>query len=661
MSEICVFAGTTEGRRLLEFLAGQPVDVLACVATGYGEALAPQAGNIEIAAGRLDAAGMAALMAERRFDLVIDATHPFAAEVSAHIADACARAGAELLRLNRAREAADADAVYVDSIEAAADFLAARPGRALLATGAKALMPYTRVPGCRERFFARVLPMPESLKACADAGFAPSHVIAMQGPFSAGMNAETLRSIRAEWLVTKDSGDSGGFREKLEGARLAGARCVVVGRPPQPEGVDFAETVRVLIRRFQLKDVREVAVVGVGAGAPEGMTVEARQALEASDCLIGAPRMLEAAAHFDKPAFAEYLPDKIEACIAAHPEYRRVAVLMSGDPGFFSGARRLLPRLAGHRVRVLPGVSSLQALCARLCAPWEGVRTVSLHGREGSVVPELRRGGRVFALLDGEDAIRRLCADLREAGLGGARLAVGERLSYPDERVVCGTAEGLKDMSCAPLSCALVEYPPQALPVGLPDESFIRQAGEARAVPMTKSEARAVSISKLRLTEDAAVYDIGAGTGSVAVEAALLCPRGRVFAVECREDAAALIERNARRFGAGNLIPVRGEAPEALAGLPVPTHAFIGGSGGRLRAIVAALLEKNPRVRIVVNAVTPETVGEIAGIIREFGFGDAEIVQLNVARSRGAGQRHLMIGLNPVWIAAMQRGGADEG
>ena len=149
-----------------------------------------------------------------------------------------------------------------------------------------------------------------------------------------------------------------------------------------------------------------------------------------------------------------------------------------------------------------------------------------------------------------------MCADLVDAGLGESRVAVGQRLSYPDETVIDGTAKSLMETDCAPLSAMLIEYhtKPRPLPVGLPDEAFIRQLGEGgRTVPMTKSEVRAVSISKLRLTGDAVVWDVGAGTGSVSVEAALLCPAGHVYAVECREDAANLIERNARRFALRSL------------------------------------------------------------------------------------------------------------
>jgi len=662
MSEICVFAGTTEGRRLLEFLAGQPVRVLACVATEYGETLIPEADNIEASAGRLDAGQMRALFGKRRFEAVIDATHPFATAASENIAGACVATGTEYLRLNRSGREVDGDAVIVDSIAAAADFLSSHPGNALLATGSKELGPYTGVPGYRERFYPRVLPMAASLEACAAAGFAPAHIIAMQGPFSVEMNVATLKAIRADWLVTKDSGDSGGFGDKLEAARLAGARCVVIGRPRQAEGMTFAETVALLTERFGLRDVREVDIVGIGMGARETLTLEADAALDACDCLIGASRMLQAVARGGKPAYAEIAPARIAAAIAAHPEHRRVAVVMSGDSGFFSGTKKLLPLLAGHRVRVLPGLSSLQVLCARLQTSWDDARAISLHGREGSVVPEVLRHGKVFALTDGSDAVRRVCADLCDAGLEDARVAVGQRLSYPDEAILSGTAAELLEADCAPLSAMLIERPvrPAPLPVGLPDEAFLREQGDnGRTVPMTKSEARAVSISKLRLTEDAVVWDVGAGTGSVSVEAALLCPGGHVYAVECRDDAADLIERNARRFALRNLSVVRGMAPEVLGDLPAPTHVFIGGSSGSLRAILEAALSRNPGARFVVNAIALESVGELARLAEDAGL-DAEVVQLSVARSRRAGRYHLMNGLNPIWIASMQRSEGEQ-
>ena len=658
MSDICVFAGTSEGRRLAEFLSGQPVRVLACVATEYGETLIPQGENIEVSAGRLDADAMRALFSKRRFDVVIDATHPFATVVSESLTAACRDTGTPYLRLNRDAGGTSSDAVYVDSIDEAADFLASQPGNALLATGSKELNPYTRVEGYAERFYPRVLPMASSLEACAAAGFSPAHIIAMQGPFTVDMNVATLRAVGARWLVTKESGKSGGLPEKLEAARLAGARCVVIGRPPQAEGLDLAGTIRWLCDRYGFKPAREVAVVGIGMGARGTLTYEADEALRSCECMIGAKRMLEAVADYGRPGYAEIAPKKIVDCMDAHPEYRRFAVVMSGDSGFYSGTKKLLPLLSGDRVRVVPGLSSMQVLCARAGVSWDDARAMSLHGRAGSAVPELKKWGKVFALMDGSDAVKRVCLDLCDAGMGDARVWVGERLSYPDEKITRGDAASLVDYECAPLSAILLERPaePEVLPVGLPDEAFARELGGdgGRAVPMTKSEVRAVSVSKLRLTPDAVVYDVGAGTGSVSVELALNCPQGQVYAIECREDAADLIETNRRRFGLRNLTVVRGTAPEALADLPAPTHAFIGGSSGNMDDIVRALLEKNPRVRIVVNAIALESVGELAKLAGQFDLED-EIVQMNIARGRRAGRYHLMTGQNPIYIAALQR------
>ena len=631
----------------------QPVQVCACVATEYGETLIPHGDNIRVLAGRLDEAGMVSLFQEHRFDLVIDATHPFATVASETIAAACQRAGVEYLRLNRDGGGADDGAVYVDSIEGAADYLAGHPGTALLATGSKELAPYTNVENYQERFYPRVLPMISSLEACAAAGFSPSHIIAMQGPFTLDMNVATLRAIGAKYLVTKESGKSGGFQEKLDAAQQAGAQCIVIGRPTQAHGLDFAGVARLLIQRYHLTPVHEIDVVGIGMGSHETLTFEADAALRGCDCVIGAKRMVEAVADYGKPGFCEIAPAKIAACIEAHPEYRRFAVVMSGDSGFYSGTKKLLPLLKDHEVRVIPGLSSMQVLCARFGLSWDDAHAMSLHGRQGSAASALRRWGKVFALLDGTDAVQRVCADLIENGMSEARVYVGERLSYPDERLTQGTAEELKSYECAPLSAILLEMPaePVTLSVGLPDEAFLRGDGP-KAVPMTKSEVRAVSLSKLQLTEDAVVYDVGAGTGSVSVELALNCPLGQVYAIECREDAAELIERNKRHFALGNLTVVRGLAPEAMAGLPAPTHVFIGGSSGNMGEIVDAVLSLNPLARIVVNAIALETVGELTAIASR--FDDHEIVLLSLARSRKAGRYHLMTGLNPITIAVMQ-------
>ena len=365
------------------------------------------------------------------------------------------------------------------------------------------------------------------------------------------------------------------------------------------------------------------------------------------------------AARGGQKTYAAIAPQEIADFIHAHCEYRQSAVVMSGDTGFFSGTRKLLPLLSDCEVSVLPGLSSLSYLCAKLQTSYEDIHVVSLHGRAHDIVPEVRAHERVFVLVGGEDGAAHLCETLVENGLGKVKLSIGERLSYPDEKITTGMAEALRGGAFAPLSAVLIENdrPDAVVTHGLPDSAFLRGEGEGGVVPMTKSEVRAVALSKLRLTERAVCYDIGAGTGSVAIEMALQAARGSVWAIEREADALTLLEQNRAAFGAENLRLVSGSAPEACAGLPAPTHAFIGGSAGNMREIVALLLARNPRVRIVATAVSLESIAELTDCLTAFPFAETEVVSLQVARDRRAGGYHLMSGQNPIYIFTMQGGG----
>ena len=656
MYKLCVFAGTTEGRELVELLEGQPVAVTACVATEYGETLLTARENLTISAGRLSREEMEALLRREGFDLVVDATHPYAKEVTEHIAGACQTAGTDYLRLLREEQGLPEGAVWTPDAAGAAAYLSGRPGNILLTTGSKELGRFASIPGFAQRTYARVLPMEASLRACEAAGLSPAHILAMQGPFSREMNLAMLRAVSAAWLVTKEGGAAGGFQEKAEAAAEAGAGLVVIGRPPQRQGMDFAGAAEEIRRRFGLRWRPRVTLAGIGPGSGEAMTGQVRRAIREADCLIGARRMLEAAAWAQKPGQEAVSPRDIVRCIQERPDCRRFTVLLSGDTGFFSGAKRLLPALADCQVDVLPGLSSLQVLCARLRTSYEDVTCLSLHGREGDVVPDAGRFRRLFVLVGGGANASGLCGSLTRAGMGQVRVSVGERLGYPQERVTTGTAAELAGMDFDPLSAVLIENP-QARPCapGLPDELFQR-GGEGPVVPMTKSEIRALVISRLRLREDSLCWDVGAGTGSVSIEIALQARHGRVYAVEKREDALELLRENRERFHLWNLELVPGAAPQVCRDLPAPTHAFIGGSSGGLREIVSLLLEKNPAVRIAAAAVTLESVAELTGIVRDFQFAEHEVLCLTSARGRVAGDYHLMAGQNPVYLFTMQKG-----
>ena len=389
----------------------------------------------------------------------------------------------------------------------------------------------------------------------------------------------------------------------------------------------------------------KVYLIGVGMGNPDTLTLQALEAVRACPVLVGARRLLEpwGADHDCVPLIAAA---DIAEYVGKAP-LGPVGVLLSGDTGFYSGAKNLWPLLGGHEVITIPGLSSLTYFCARLQTTWQDAKLVSAHGRDCDLAGEIARNRKTFALTGGTTKVEDVCRTLTERGLGGVRVSVGERLSYPDERIVTGTAAQLAGETFDSLAVVLTENPrPAARPwqgPGLPDSAFLR--GE---VPMTKEEVRAVALSRLRLEENHVVWDVGAGTGSVSVECALACPAGRVYAVEKKAEALALLAENRARFGADNLEIVAGTAPEALADLPAPDRVFLGGTSGNMEEILGAVFRKNPAARVVCTAVTLETVAEAARIFA--GLADAGMVQLSVTRTRPAGRYHLMDAQNPVWL-----------
>lgn len=176
------------------------------------------------------------------------------------------------------------------------------------------------------------------------------------------------------------------------------------------------------------------------------------------------------------------------------------------------------------------------------------------------------------------------------------------------------------------------------------DELFVR--GD---VPMTKSEVRAVCISKLELDPDSILYDIGAGTGSVSVEASVYLTNGKVFAVEKKPEAQELIEANRKKFNADCITVVKGTAPDALSGLETATHVFLGGTSGNLEEVLDLVLRENPNVRIVANFIALESLTDMLLWLKKHSI-EAEIVQMQVSRAKTAGSYHMMMGQNPVYI-----------
>lgn len=672
MDKILLFAGTTEGRNLAEFLEKNQIPTEVCVATQYGETLLEEGKYLHVHAGRLDETEMEQQIQKQQITLVIDATHPYAVIVSQNIRRACSRTGTEYIRL--ARKETDAswkqemeDVTEVASVAEAAAFLAKKEGRIFAATGSKELSAYQVIPDYQNRVVARVLSTPEAVSECAMLGFSGKNLICMQGPFTEDLNVAMLRQAQASWMVTKESGKAGGFLEKLRAAKKAGAKLVVIKRPGERSEkiaedqkkeklyaiCDEGQIRSLLVKRLGICPKRQLYLVGIGMGNEKNRTVEAEQICQSAHLLIGARRMLQSVKTEGKAVFESYKPDEIAAYLAEHPQYETAAVLLSGDIGFYSGAKKLydaIERTEGlEQMEIYPvsGISSVVYFCGKLGVSWEDVHLLSLHGRKQNLIDAVKYHEKVFVLCGEKDGIPKICCKLKEYGLGDVKVAVGTDLSYEQERIVQGTAESLMKEDFAPLSVLLICNPDveKRIGHGLDDDLFLRGK-----VPMTKSEVRSISLSKLRLHKDAVVWDVGAGTGSVSIEAARLAKDGVVYAIEKKDEAIDLLEQNKRKFGTDNLEIIKGLAPEALEGLPAPTHAFIGGSSGNLKEILEVLLEQNPGVRVVINAIALETVAEAMQCLKTMAFTDVDIAQVSVAKGKKLGSYEMMMGQNPVYI-----------
>ena len=388
----------------------------------------------------------------------------------------------------------------------------------------------------------------------------------------------------------------------------------------------------------------------IGCGCGRGtLTREARAAIESAQLLVSVPRLLE-----EFPEAAERKPARsakeiLEALQQA--DGRDTAILFSGDSGFYSGAGTLFSQLEGEAPVLLPGISSLQVLSARLKEPWHDWKLCSAHGKDCDPTAAVCEGKPVFFLTGGKLGPAELCARLKEDGLGFLRAVTGENMGTPAEQIRLGSVEEFADQSFAPLSVLLIRSAPRCprrCP-GFPDGAFLREDG----IPMTKQEVRSVILAKLNPGPEETCWDIGTGTGSVAVELAMQAKR--VFSVERDDKALALAERNRRQFGAWNLRLIHGTAPDALNGLPAPDAVFIGGSSGNLRGIVQAICAANPNARICISAVTLETLQEATPALKDLGF-ETEVLQLSVSRSRRAGDLTMMTAQNPVFLITGKRG-----
>ena len=694
MKKVLVFAGTTEGRELAELLADSNIKCSVCVATDYALELMNDK-RLDVHCGRLTEEEMEVLMRDGKFDVVVDATHPYAQIVSQNVRQAADMESISLIRLRRSTESAEEGFVSFKTHEECSAWLSFQTGNILLTTGSKDLGSYAKNETIKNHLFVRVLPGEESIRLCTANGITGRQIIAMQGPFSAQMNECILREYSINWMVTKISGHAGGFEEKVEAAKKAGVGVCAILPPSENvcqteisgderkssmyicENVyDTAKKLELLLKEDILsKRSRKIILSGIGMGNTDGITREAYHAFEEAEVIFGAERMLE-----NLPGKGIKVPyyraDDIISYLIEHPQYTKVAAAFSGDSGFYSGAQSMKKALEEANEKgilksettILPGISSVSALAARLGVSWNDAVLASIHGRRTNVVNLVRKNTKVFLLLSGKNDFEMLVNKFREAGINHVKISAGYRLSYPDEKLFTFYLDEFEtklfDLQEGVYTCLIEneDCEEQILTPGIDDEIFSRTK-----VPMTKNEVRVLSISRLELTKNAVVYDVGSGTGSVSIECARLSPDIFVFAIEQKEEAANLTKENAVRFGLSDqIVVINKKAPEGFEELPTPTHVFIGGSSGALSDILSAIQKKlivkentkgktdkaSKGVRVVINAVSLETIAQITKLIQTYPVKHVQLTQIQASRAHKLGSYNLMQAQNPVLIAS---------
>lgn len=464
MCRVILFGGTGEGRFLADYCSRHEIQTLVCVASGYGADLVPESGSVKVHTGAMDEEEMEALLDRQKPAVVVDATHPYASLVTENIRQACGHRCVPYVRVSREKEGegkTGAGTVWVDTASEALSYLADKEGNILFATGSRTLPCFVGIPGFRERVFVRVLPDEEVIRQCKSLGLSGRQIIAMQGPFSAEMNRAMLKMTEARYLVTKESGRAGGFPEKLEAAACLGVTAVVIGRPKEREGIGLEEAVRLLAplgRHLR----RRVFLVGIGGG-PGQLTQEAEGCIRQADGVAGARRMVESVSQLcaGKAVKVSYKPEEILGWLRENPQIEQAAVLYSGDTGFYSGAKAMAECLnrypEDYQVSMVPGISTMSLLCARLMTGWEDICPASLHGRNPDLKKILQGHRRVFLLLGGENPVEELCKTLLAYGFDQIRMTVGVSLSYPEETMITGRPGELAGQEIHGLCAVLLE------------------------------------------------------------------------------------------------------------------------------------------------------------------------------------------------------------
>ncbi len=405
-----------------------------------------------------------------------------------------------------------------------------------------------------------------------------------------------------------------------------------------------------------MNSLNAIAVIGIDGSGPSH---EGRKALEGAQVVFGARRFKALA-----PPGSEFRPitpiDEMIKYVAGTGSSSRVAVLASGDPLFFGIGSRLLDQLPPERLQFFPALTSIQELCARAKVPWGDISLASLHGRardmERLILQEIRPDATIKAAFvtgpgAGPAEIARACMGL---GIKRGTMIIGENLGMDSERVLTiPLEEACVEREFSPLNCAILLAQAPGRPDGLfgrKEDYYARHRGL-----ITKPETRAAVLAALELPRQGTMWDIGAGSGSISVEAAGLRPGLKVYAVEKDKQRIEDIEENRIKACSLGVKPVEGIAPAALSSLPEPDRVFIGGGGQNTGKIIDACLARlNGAGPVVATAVCIETLNTVVDRFNQALF-RAEVCQISISRMLPLGTGHVFRPENPIFLIKATR------
>jgi precorrin-6Y C5,15-methyltransferase (decarboxylating) len=399
----------------------------------------------------------------------------------------------------------------------------------------------------------------------------------------------------------------------------------------------------------------KIYLVGAGITGWEGFGSKALEIIGKAAVMIGHQRHLDIFPDFAGEKMPlDDLPEVLEFLKKTE---KRVVMLASGDPTFFGVSRFLLRNLPKERIEIFPNVTSMQYAFARIKEPWDDAIFVSVHGRGmHPAVDKIIAAEKACVLTDRINTPAAIAAELIERGAEGYEAWLCEDLGLPGEKFTKTPLRGLLDLKPSELNILILirTYEPNLTQyplIGIDDEEF-----QTSKKLITKLEVRAVTLAKLQLQDDLVMWDIGAGSCSVSIEASNLMPNGRIFAIEENPQCIGFIRENLKKFIARNVKLVEGKAPEALEDLPDPDRVFIGGSGGMLEEIIVAVDNRlKPDGVVVLNAVTLDTLTKSVEFLEDHGF-TIEAACINIAKTRNLTEYKMFEAQNPVYVITARKG-----